>query len=80
MRGLEHANTVAGDAIAIERYGLPKDYYKNTSKRLDASTAEDVQAAAQKYLASRMMLIAVVGSEKDVKEKLAKFGPTGHVC
>ena len=75
VRGLEHANTVAEDAIAIERYRLPKDYYKTYLKRLDAVTAEDVQAAAKKYLDPATMLIAVVGSASDVKDKLAKFGP-----
>ncbi len=75
VRGLEHANTIAEDAITIERYGLPKDYYKTYLKRLDAVTAEDVQAAAKKYLDPATMLIAVVGSASDVKEKLAKFGP-----
>jgi len=75
VRGLEHANTIAEDAITIERYGLPKDYYKTYLKRLDAVTAEDVQTAAKKYLDPATMLVAVVGSANDVKDKLAKFGP-----
>lgn len=75
VRGLEHANTIAEDAITIERYGLPKDYYKTYLKRLDAVTAADVQAAAKKYLDPATMLVAVVGSASDVKEKLVKFGP-----
>ena len=75
VRGLEHPNTIAQDAIAIERYGLPKDYYKTYLKRLDAVSADDVEAAAKKYLDPATMLIAVVGSASDVKDKLAKFGP-----
>jgi len=75
VRGLEHANTIAEDAIAIERYGLPKDYYKTYLKRLDAVTAEDIQTAAKKYLDPATMLVAVVGSANDMKDKLAKFGP-----
>ena len=74
VRGLEHANTIAEDAITIERYGLPKDYYKTYLKRLDAVTAEDVQAAARKYLDPAALLVAVVGSASDVKDKLAAFG------
>ncbi len=74
VRGLEQANTIAGDAIEIERYNLPKDYYKTYLKRLDAVTTEDVQRAAQRYLIPDKMLITVVGSAKDVKDKLAKFG------
>ena len=75
VRDLEQANTIAEDAINIERYNLPKDYYKTYLKRLDSVTADDVQRAAQKYLQPDKMLIAVVGSAKDVKENLAKFGP-----
>ncbi|MGA7160028.1 MAG: pitrilysin family protein [Bacteroidota bacterium] len=75
VRGLEHPNTIAQYAIAIERYGLPKDYYKTYLKRLDEVTADQVQAAAKKYLDPAAMLVAVVGSASDVKEKLAQFGP-----
>ena len=75
VRGLEEANNVADDAINIERYNLPKDYYKTYLKRLDAITADDVQRAAKQYIRPDNVLIAVVGSAKDVEAKLAQFGP-----
>jgi len=74
VRSLEEASTIANYAIDVERFKLPKDYYKTYLKRLDAITAEDVQQAAMKYLGPDKMLIDVVGSAKDVKDKLAKFG------
>jgi zinc protease len=75
VRSLEQANTIASYAIDIERYKLPKDYFQTYLKRLAAITAKDVQRVAKQYLTPDKMLIAVVGSGKDVKEKLAKFGP-----
>jgi predicted Zn-dependent peptidase len=74
VRSLEEASTIANYAIDIERFKLPKDHYKTYLKRLDTITAEDVQQAATKYLAPDKMLIDVVGSAKEVKDKLAKFG------
>jgi hypothetical protein len=74
-RDLETADNVAGRAIEIERYKLPKDYYKTYLKRIEAVTAQDVQRAAQKYLQPNQMLVALVGNAKEVKEKLAGFGP-----
>ncbi len=75
VRSLESAGTVAEDAIAIERYGLPKDYYKTFLKRIAAVTSNEVQRVARQYLQPDKMLVAVVGAGKEVKAKLAAFGP-----
>ena len=75
VRSLETPDRVASYAIDIERYKLPKDYYKTYLKNIDAVTAEDVQRVARTYLAPDKMLVTVVGSEKDVKARLAAFGP-----
>ncbi len=75
VASLEVANTVADYALAIERYSLPKDYYKTYLKRLAAVDAKEVKRVATQYLQPDKMLVAVVGSSKDVKEKLAAFGP-----
>ncbi len=74
VASLEVANTVASYAIEMERYGLPKDYYKTYLKRLAAVTTKDVRRAAQQYLDPDHMLVAVVGAAKDVRAKLGKFG------
>jgi predicted Zn-dependent peptidase len=74
-RSLEEAATIANYALEIERYDLPKDYYKTYLKRIEPVTADDVQRTAKKYLDPDKMLVAVVGSATEVKEKLKKFGP-----
>lgn len=71
--GLENPQTVANYAINIERYHMPKDYYTNYLKNLNAVTAADVQAMAKKYITPENANIVVIGSE-EMATKLAKFG------
>jgi predicted Zn-dependent peptidase len=73
-RSLETGDAVASRAIDIERYKLPKDYYKTYLKRLDDVSADDVLRVAQKYLQPDRMLVDVVGNGAEVKEKLSQFG------
>jgi zinc protease len=74
VRSLENGATIAEYAINLERFKLPKDYYKTYLKRVDAVTAAEVQKAAQKYIQPDKMYIVAVGAAKDVKDKLAAFG------
>jgi predicted Zn-dependent peptidase len=71
--GLESPQRVAQFAINIDRYKLPADYYQNYLKNLNAVTAADVKAAAQKYMNPRNMNIIVVGSKDEVAAKLGRF-------
>ncbi|GHU72005.1 hypothetical protein FACS189413_14480 [Bacteroidia bacterium] len=71
-RSLEQAGTIANFAIMIDKYKLPKDYYKNYLKRLDAVTIEDVQAAANKYIHPERAWVVVAG-DKAHAEKLLPF-------
>jgi zinc protease len=77
-RRLERPQTIAGYALNTVRYGLPKDYYATYLERLSKITAEDVQAAAQKYLLPENAHIVVVGSQDDVLEKLKPFGAINY--
>lgn len=76
---LENAGTVAQQAINIEKYGMPKDYYQNYLKNLAAVTTEDIQAAARKYLHPDKAYIIVVGNKEEVASKLAAFDTDGKV-
>ncbi len=75
VRSLESPSTIAQYAIAIERYHLPKDYYKTYLKRLDEVGADDVERVGEKYLQPDHELIAVVGKASEVKNTLVQFGP-----
>ena len=78
-RGLESPQTIAGFALNIARYNLPKDYYRNYLEKLNAVTVEDIQAMAKKYLAPENAHILVVGSKDDVAESLLKFDADGEI-
>ena len=72
-RGLENPATVAVYAINTARYGLPKDYYANYLKKMEAVTAEDVQRVAQKYITPDKMYVIAVGNASEIADKLQKF-------
>jgi len=76
---LESPQRIAQMAINIERDKLPKDYYQNYLKNLNAVTAADVQAAAKKYMNPRNVNIIVVGNQSEVAKKLAPFAKNGVI-
>lgn len=77
--GLQNPQTIASYAIDIERYGMPKDYYRNYLKTLASITPADVQAAAQKYVQPGQAYIICVGNAKAIAESLGKYAASGKV-
>jgi predicted Zn-dependent peptidase len=77
-RSLEEASTIAQFATYIDKYDLPKDYFKNYLKRLEAVTVADVQAAAVKYLKPNNAWV-VVTADKSHAEQLKQFAANGEV-
>ena len=75
---LESPQTIAGFATSIHRNKLPKDFYKNYLKNLQAVTAEDVMRVAQKYIHPENCYIVVVGKASEVADKLSRFGEVKH--
>lgn len=73
-RSLESPQTIAGFALATAKYNLPKDYYNNYLKAVDAVTLADVQAAAKKFIRPENAHIIIVGKASDVADKLKAFG------
>ena len=71
-RSLQEPSTIARFATQIDKYNLPKDYFKNFLKRIDALTIADVQAAAKKYFRPENAWIIVVG-DKEHAEGLKSF-------
>lgn len=73
-RSLESPSTIASFALNIEQNDLPKDYYANYLKNVQAVTLEDVQATADKYIKPENAHIIVVGKGADIADKLKQFG------
>jgi len=78
-RSLENPQTIAGFAIDIERYGLPKDYYKNYLKNLNSVTSDELLAVSKKYIKPNNMHLVVVGNAADVAKNLVRFSITGKI-
>lgn len=78
-RSLESPQTIANFALNTFRYDLPKDYYNNYLKNLDAVTIDDVNYMARKYVHANNCNIVVVGSKEAVADKLKKFDSDGKI-
>ncbi len=78
-RSLESPQTVARFALNTARYGLADDYYATYLEKLNAVTAEDIQAMAQKYITPENAHILVVGNKSEVAESLGQFAADGKV-
>lgn len=74
-RSLENPQTIATFAVSTAKYNLPKDYYANYLKSIDAVTVADVQAAAKQYILPGKAHIIVVGKGSEIADKIRKFGP-----
>ena len=70
VRSLERPQTVANFALNIETQGLDQDFYETYLSRIDAVTAEEVMAAANKFFALNNLRIVVVGKGVEVAEAL----------
>ena len=78
-RSLESPRTIASFALNIERYKLPKDYYKTYLEKLAAVTIEDVSATAARYIKPENAWIIVGGNKDEVSPKLKRFSQGGEI-
>ncbi len=76
---LEDPRRVAQNAINIERYHMPKDFYQNYLKNLAAVTSDDVIEMSKKYITPDHANIVVAGSKEEVANKLARFSADGKI-
>ncbi|WP_306353343.1 M16 family metallopeptidase [Flavobacterium sp. '19STA2R22 D10 B1'] len=70
---MEKPQTIARYALNIETQNLPKDYYENYIKNINAVTADDIMKAAKKYFSYDNARIVVVGKATDVLPGLEKL-------
>src|SRR5699024_8784897 len=61
VRALEDPSTIARYALNIEMDDLPKDFYQNYLKNINAVTAEDVLRASKTYFKPNKERIVIVG-------------------
>lgn len=78
-RSLESPETIARFAINTARYNLPKDYYKNYLKNLNALTSDEILATAKKYIKPNNLNVIVVGNGEEVAKNIAKFSVSNKV-
>ncbi|AOW22071.1 peptidase M16 [Urechidicola croceus] len=73
VRALEQPSTAARYALNIETEDLPADYYEDYLKNINAVSAEQVKAAANKFFKEDNLRIIIVGKGKDVIPALEKL-------
>jgi zinc protease len=70
VMALERPETIANYALSIQTQNLPKDFYENYLRKINAVTAEDVKRVANKYYNIDRARIVVVGKGSEVIEGL----------
>jgi zinc protease len=78
-RSLENPSTIAGFALNIEKYKLPKDYYSTYLEKLSKVSVADVQELAKKYLKPENANIIAVGNADQLQKTMVKFSKDGKV-
>ena len=69
---IEKPATVARYALLTQTMGLPADFYENYIKNINAVTAADIKAAADKFFLADNARIVIVGKAADVLPGLEK--------
>jgi predicted Zn-dependent peptidase len=68
-RSLEDPQTIAAFALNIERYNLPKDYYKNYLTVLNSLTVDDIYEAAGRMIKPNNAYVVVVGKADEIPHR-----------
>jgi zinc protease len=76
---LEDPKTIARFAINTMKDKMPKDYYANYLKNLQAVTADDIMAVSKKYINPGVATILVAGDKTEIAEKLKTYSATKTV-
>lgn len=72
--GLENQGSVLGQILTLREYGLPDDYWDTYPAKVMATTAEDVQRVAKKYVPVDNLQLIAVGDATKIRDVLAKYG------
>ncbi len=74
---LESNEGVAASILTMERYGLGLDYLREYAGIIQAVTADEILAAAQRYLDPKAYALAVAGPELPAGDAPAQVGERG---
>jgi zinc protease len=69
----ERGTDAAGSFAELFTYDLPLDYYSNLPDRINAVTAGQAQAMAQKYILPEKIIVLAVGDRAKIEEDLKKL-------
>jgi zinc protease len=72
---LESPQQLIGYAVTRKAYNFPADYWDKYPAQITATTADDVQRVAKKYINPETMQVVAVGDATKVKTILEKYGP-----
>ena len=71
---MDSPDKVIGQQMSLEFYGFPLDYYRNYPANIQKVTAEQVAAAAKKYVHPEQLSVLVVGKQSDFDKPLSTLG------
>ena len=66
---------ILGQQLTFEYYGYPADWLARYRAGIDKVSADQVRAAAEKYIHSKQFAILVVGPAAIAEQSLAAYGP-----
>ncbi len=69
----ETSSSVTASTANIYIYDLGLDYYTKLPARLSAVTADDVKAAAEKYVVPEKLIVIAVGDRAKIAAELQKL-------
>ncbi|HVS33818.1 MAG TPA: insulinase family protein [Thermoanaerobaculia bacterium] len=70
---------VLNQAVLLEFYGFPRDYFQKYPSMIERVTAGDVARVAKKYVTPDQVSVLVVGNEKDFEKPLASLGTVNTI-
>jgi zinc protease len=69
----EHASETAATFAELYVYDLPLDYYSTLPERINAVTAQEAQAAAQKYIQIDKITVLAIGDRAKIEPDMKKL-------
>jgi len=73
------AGLIVGRLMALEYYGLPKDFLQRFRDSVVKLTKEDLLRVARKHLHPDRVVILAVGKDDDFEQPLSTFGQVRHL-